>query len=51
MLTFLTYVQLTLYIPLLALLGQGLLYVLAGARRDTNFFYQLLKLISKSMLR
>lgn len=47
MLTFLTYVQLTLYIPLLALLGQGLLYVLAGARRDTNFFYQLLKLISK----
>lgn len=47
MLTFLTYLQLTLYIPLLALLGQGLLYVLAGARRDTNFFYQLLKLVSK----
>jgi hypothetical protein len=46
-LTFLTYAQLTLYIPLLALLGQGLLFVLAGPRRDTNFFYQLLKLVSK----
>jgi ATP adenylyltransferase/5',5'''-P-1,P-4-tetraphosphate phosphorylase II len=46
MLTFLTLAQLTLYIPLLALLGQGLLFVLAGPRRDTNFFYQLLKLLS-----
>lgn len=47
MLTFLTLAQLMLYIPLLALLGQGLLFVLAGPRRDTNFFYQLLKLLSK----
>jgi hypothetical protein len=47
MLTFLTLLQLMLYIPLLALLGQGLLFVLAGAKRDSNFFYQLLKLISK----
>ena len=47
MLTFLTLVQLMLYIPLLALLGQGLLFVLAGQRRDSNFFYQLLKLLSK----
>jgi len=47
MLTFLTLAQLTLYIPLLALLGQGLLFVLAGARRETNFFYQLLRLLSK----
>jgi hypothetical protein len=47
MLTFLNLAQLILYIPLLALLGQGLLYVLAGARRDDNFFYQLLKLIAK----
>jgi hypothetical protein len=46
-LTFLTLMQLVLYIPLLALLGQGLLFVLAGQRRDTNFFYQLLKLLSK----
>jgi hypothetical protein len=47
MLTFLTLAQLVLYVPLLALLGQGVLYVLAGPRRDSNFFYQLLKLISK----
>jgi hypothetical protein len=47
MLTFLTFLQLILYVPLLALLGQGLLFVLAGDKRDTNFFYQLLKLISK----
>jgi len=47
MLTFLTFLQLILYVPLLALLGQGLLFVLAGNKRDTNFFYQLLKLISK----
>ena len=47
MLTFLTLLQLVLYVPLLALLGQGLLFVLAGAKRDDNFFYQLLKLISK----
>lgn len=47
MLTFLNVLQLVLYIALLALLGQGLLYVLAGAKRDTNFFYQLLKIVSK----
>lgn len=47
MVTVLAFVQLLLYVPLLALLGQGLLYVLAGPKRDTNFFYQLLALISK----
>jgi hypothetical protein len=47
MLTFLTLLQLVLYVPLLALLGQGLLFVLAGAKRCDNFFYQLLQLISK----
>lgn len=47
MLTFLNLLQLVLYIPLLALLGQGLLYVLAGSRRQGNFFYQLLQLLSK----
>ena len=47
MVTALALIQLLLYIPLLALLGQGLLYVLAGPKRDTNFFYQLLVLISK----
>jgi hypothetical protein len=47
MLTLLTLLQLTLYIPLLALLGQGILYVLAGPRRQSNFFYQLLQLLAK----
>lgn len=47
MLTFLNLAQLILYIPLLALVGQGLLFVLAGPRRETNFFYTLLRLISK----
>lgn len=47
MLTLLNLLQLILYIPLLALVGQGVLYVLAGPRRDGNFFYQLLQLLSK----
>ena len=47
MLTFLNLLQLVLYIPLLALLGQGILYVLAGPRRQSNLFYQLLQLLSK----
>ncbi len=47
MLTALNLIQLILYIPLLALLGQGALYVLAGAKRDANFFYRLLQLLSK----
>ena len=47
MLTLLTLLQLVLYIPLLALLGQGILYVLAGPRRESNFFYQLLQLLAK----
>jgi hypothetical protein len=46
-LTFLNLLQLILYIPLLALAGQGALFVLAGAKRDKNFFYQLLQLLSK----
>jgi hypothetical protein len=47
MLTVLNIIQLIIYIALLALLGQGLLFLLAGAKRQTNFFYQLLELISK----
>lgn len=31
----------------MALLGQGVLAVLAGARRDSNFFYQLLKVLTR----
>lgn len=47
MLTFLNVLQLVLYIALLALLGQGVLFVLAGDKRAGNFFYQLLQLLSK----
>lgn len=47
MLTFLNILQLVLYIALLALVGQGILYVLAGAKRDSNFFYKLLQVLSK----
>ncbi len=47
MLTFLNVAQLVLYIALLALAGQGILYVLAGQRRESNFFYKLLQVVSK----
>ena len=47
MLSFLNIAQLVLYIALLALVGQGVLYVLAGAKRDRNIFYQLLQIVSK----
>ena len=47
MLSYLNLVQLLMYIPLLALLGQGVLFVLAGAKRQHNLFYQLLQVISK----
>jgi hypothetical protein len=46
-LLFISAVKLVCEIALMALLGQGLLYLLAGARRDTNFFYQLIKIITK----
>lgn len=47
MLNLLNAVQLVLYIALLALFGQGVLHVLAGARRELNFFYALLQVLSK----
>jgi uncharacterized membrane protein len=47
MLTFLNIAQLILYIALLALAGQGVLYLLAGEKRENNFFYKLLQLIAK----
>ena len=47
MLTALNAIQLVLYIALLALVGQAVLFVLAGAKRETNFFYKLLQLLSK----
>ena len=47
MLSFLNIAQLLLYIALLALVGRGALYVLAGPKRERNVFYQLLQIVSK----
>jgi hypothetical protein len=47
MLNALNVAQLVLYIALLALLGQGVLFILAGVKRDRNIFYQLLQIVSK----
>ena len=47
MLIFLNVLQLVLYIALIALAGQAVLFVLAGEKRETNFFYKLLQLLSK----
>lgn len=47
MLTVLNVLQLVLYIALLALAGQGLLYLLAGPTRERNLFYQLLRIVGR----
>ncbi len=47
MLSFLNIAQLVLFIAVLALLGQGVLYVMAGGRRDSNVFYQLFQVLNK----
>jgi len=46
-LLFLSAVKLVCEIALMALLGRGLLYVLAGPRRNDNFFYQLLCVLTR----
>lgn len=47
MLMALNVAQAILYVALLALAGQGVLYVLAGPKREQNLFYTLLRVISK----
>ena len=47
MLAFITTVKLIAEIALLALLGQWLLGLLAGAKRDKNIFYQLLQIMGR----
>lgn len=49
--TLINALQLILYIGALALLGQGLLYLLAGAKRETNVFYQLMQVLTKPFLK
>ena len=38
-------VQLVVAIALMALIGQAVLYVLAGRNRDRNVFYQIIRII------
>jgi hypothetical protein len=47
LLLFLTALKLVCEIALLSLAGQGLLYMLAGAGREGNFFYQLLRVLTR----
>ena len=47
MLLALNVAQVILYVALLALAGQGVLYLLAGAKREQNLFYTLLRVVSK----
>lgn len=47
MLQILNIAQLVLYIGLFALVGQALLFILAGAHRDKNFFYQLFQILNR----
>jgi len=46
-LLFLNIAQLILYIGGLSLIGQALLFVLSGQKRDTNLFYQLFQILNK----
>ena len=47
MLFLVTSVKLVAEIALMALLGQWLLGLLAGAKRDKNFFYQILQIMGR----
>lgn len=38
-------IQLVVAIALMGLIGQAILYVLAGERRDKNLFYQIIRII------
>ena len=51
MLLFVSSVKLVAGIALLALAGQFLLGLLAGAKRDGNFFYQLLQVLTNPFVR
>ncbi|MEY4883264.1 MAG: hypothetical protein RIS34_1118 [Pseudomonadota bacterium] len=47
MLLIINILQLVLYIAVLALLGQGVLFVVAGAKRDGNFFYRIFQILTQ----
>ena len=50
MLLFLSAAKLVCEIALMTLLGRGLLAVLAGEKRNTNFFYQLLTILTRPFI-
>lgn len=47
MLVFVNVVKLIAEIALMALLGQGVLALLAGAKREQNIFYQILQIVGR----
>jgi hypothetical protein len=51
MLLFVSSIKLVAEIALMSLLGQFVLGLLAGAKRDTNIFYQLLATLTKPFVR
>jgi hypothetical protein len=51
LLLFVNSLKLIAEIALMALLGQWLLGLLAGPKRETNFFYRLLKVITQPVIR
>jgi hypothetical protein len=51
MLLFVTSIKLVAEIALMALAGQFVLGLLVGAKRDTNFFYQLLKTLTNPFVK
>ncbi len=51
MLLFVTSLKLLAEIALMALLGQFVLGLLAGGKRETNFFYQLLTVLTRPFTR
>jgi hypothetical protein len=50
LLTLVSIVKLLAEIALLALLGQGVLALLAGAKRDQNLFYQMLQVMTRPFI-
>ena len=50
MLTAIVVAKAVLEVALLALLGQGLLYALAGEKRESNLFYQVLRTVASPVM-
>jgi hypothetical protein len=49
MLLFIQMFKAIIEVALFAFIGQGILYILAGAKRDSNFVFTLLKMITAPM--